>query len=222
MVGKTYRLTEDMRDAANGLHIPMGARTALTLQAGVRRRAGARRRRLAVRLRGREGVAADPGNSGAELVPEVGASPARKPKPRAERPSCTTESQQKSAKPHSRKGGVMADRRSLSEGLDTIDEIDRDRAEDFLLFNKKPCNVAKPVSLRHQPSPTGRDLSRPRLLPPRPVATAASPASSPLIGESRVTAGRGAFASNLPPGLKRARLERRTARHRSPIRSKTS
>ena len=39
MVGKNYRLTQDMRDAAAGLRLPV-AKTALTLQASLRRRPG--------------------------------------------------------------------------------------------------------------------------------------------------------------------------------------
>ena len=55
MVGKTYRLTQDMKDAAAALELPL-AKTALTLEADLRRRAGAGGRRLAVgrpRPRGR-------------------------------------------------------------------------------------------------------------------------------------------------------------------------
>ena len=70
MVGKNYRLTQDMKDAAAALELPL-AKTALTLQADLRRRPGPGGRRLALgcpRPRGgRRGRSAVPRDSAGGL-----------------------------------------------------------------------------------------------------------------------------------------------------------
>jgi hypothetical protein len=102
----------------------------------------------------------------------------------------------------------MADRRALIEGLDTIDETERERAEEFV-YSKKPRAAAKAVVSAPPAPPEVATQPSPSPMPALPavITAAAAIVSSPLTGVGRVLVG-ARVRTELAAALKRASLER--------------
>jgi hypothetical protein len=104
----------------------------------------------------------------------------------------------------------MAERRSLVEGLDTIEADDRTREEQFV-YGRKPrrsAPAALPASIALPPA-ADEPLARPPVeLPAEPPARASEkPKRAPLTGIGRVPVG-ARIRTELAAALKRASLER--------------
>lgn len=100
----------------------------------------------------------------------------------------------------------MAERRALLEGLGTIEGIDPELAEDFIL-DRKPRKGSKPSTAPARPAEPARE--EPAAPPPAqrsdPAPKATAP--SPLTGVGRVPVG-ARVRTELAAALKRASLER--------------
>jgi len=100
----------------------------------------------------------------------------------------------------------MAERRALIEGLDDIEVIDPDAAENFIYDNKPRRNAKSSTPVPKAPPPL-RPESPSEPPAPRPTATAEAAAASPLTGVGRVPIG-ARVRTELAADLKRASLER--------------
>jgi len=101
----------------------------------------------------------------------------------------------------------MSERRSLIEGLATVENIDPDQAEEFI-NGGKPRKAARTSSRAPAvPKPATEEIPAPPVLPQSIVAAAEVSAPSPLVGVGRVPIG-GRVRTELAIALKRASLER--------------
>jgi hypothetical protein len=101
----------------------------------------------------------------------------------------------------------MADRRALLEGLSDIEEIDRERAEDFV-YNQKPRSATK-----SGPPPKLDDhVAEATVVPPMSTSAAASAAVTASTSFHLASAGRVPFGARvrteLASAVKRTSLER--------------
>jgi hypothetical protein len=100
----------------------------------------------------------------------------------------------------------MADRRALIEGLNAVEEIDRELEEQFV-YKNKPRQTVKPAVAEPDPSPPVAEQFPAQSPAPRPQPAAETPAANPLLGVGRVPLG-ARFRTDPAAALKRASLER--------------
>ena len=96
----------------------------------------------------------------------------------------------------------MAARRPLSEGLNAVEEIDRDLEEQFVFKNKPRQPAVEPNS-----SPLAAEQPPAQLPTHHLQPTADKPTPNPLLGVGRVPVG-ARVRTELAAALKRASLER--------------
>jgi hypothetical protein len=82
----------------------------------------------------------------------------------------------------------MAERRALIEGLNTVEEIDRDLEEQFV-YKSKSRQAAKPPVAEPKPSPPAAEEPPASPPAPRPQPAADAPTPNPLLGVGRVPIG---------------------------------
>jgi hypothetical protein len=101
----------------------------------------------------------------------------------------------------------MAGRRSLIEGLNTVEEINRNLEEEFVYNKPKPRQTAKRLALEPKSSQPAAEQppAQPSAPHPQPAAETYSP--NPLLGVGRVPVG-ARVRTELAAALKRASLER--------------
>jgi len=100
----------------------------------------------------------------------------------------------------------MAERRSLIEGLDNIEGVDPQLAEDFIL-DKKPRSSSKTPATTPKAAKPAKVQSPEQPTAPRSVVASEAAATSPLTGVGRVPVG-ARVRTELAAALKRASLER--------------